>query len=89
MKNKAVLELSNHPSSGCNFFAVISENCIPIAGDNLPMHNINTMTLDYRANAHSPVQPKGIQFLLWRQMVGSALMKIKVNPEANKNLNGN
>ena len=32
-------------------------------------------------------EAKGIQFLLWRQMVGSAPMKIKINPETDKNLN--
>ena len=47
VKNEEILGLSNHPSCGCIFSsdddAIISENCIEIAGDNLPMHNINIL----------------------------------------------
>ena len=81
--------------------AIISENCIAIAGDSLSMHNINTLTPDHRRGLQQLTSQRtyrfhrsyrneviGIQFLLWSQMVGSALMKIKINPKADKNLNG-
>ena len=49
--------------------AIISENFIAIAGDNLPMYNINIL-IPY----HQP--PTGPE------------LKIKINPEADINLNG-
>ena len=52
MKNEPILGLSNHPSCGCNFLsednAIISEHFIAIAGDNLPMHNINILIPDHQ-----------------------------------------
>ena len=76
MKNRSVLVLSNHPSRGCNFSLdddpIISENCAATAGNNLTMHNINTLTTNGDLTGAINEPRHGIQVFYgdsWREVL--------------------